>query len=279
MSTTSEDEQQELLRLQGGEVRVYAPPAWLTRRLALWVLVGVVVVGPVPFTLVATMADQWLRNMIDELMSDPDLYRSLSLQPEEYASLPLHWRQALAEVAVREESGELAEVQKLIGTLATDQIALIDRIAPYVVDGFLVRDEADPSGHRIPSLALIDYTKLQDLGILQQRSLVSTWDSTQRRFALRGTTVALVVEQSGQDSDLKIPATRLTEAGATLVELLRVPSDIRHFEWIGSLFDGQGRDVEMLAVGTDPDGEDASLGRIDRETVAPWPAPMDSPGG
>lgn len=279
MSTTAEDENHELLRLQAGEVRVYAPPAWLTRRLAIWALIGVVFVGPVPFTFVATTADQWLRNMIDDMMSGPDLYRSLSLQPEEYASLPLHWRQALAEVAVRDESGELAEVQKLIGTLVPDQIALIDRIAPYVIDGFLVRDEDHPSGHRIPSLALVDYTKLQDLGILQQRSLVYVREPTQLRFALSGTTVALVVEQSDQDSDLKIPATRLTEPGATLVELLRVPSDIRHFEWVSSLIDEQGRDVVMLAVGTDPDGEDASLGRIDRETVAPWPAPMDSPGG
>ncbi len=195
MPTDTTDKQRELLRLQAGEVRVYAPPDWLTRRFAIWALIGTFTLGPAVAALFFTAVDQWVRNTIDDRMSDPDMYKSVSLKPEEFSRLPLHWRQALAEISVRSETAELAEVRELMKTLTPEQTELIDRIAPYVTDGMLVRDSDNSSNHSIPGLSLINFATLEELGILQniQRGLRITEIPLDRPTVLTGTTAALKI--------------------------------------------------------------------------------------
>ena len=269
MSTDDSDEQRELLRLQAGEIRVYTPPVWLTRRLFIWVLLGTFTLGPVPAAFLVTAGDQWLRNVVDEAMSEPDMYSSLAIDAEEYLDLRLHWRQVLAELSVRPETAETAEIRELMKTLTPDQIALIDKIAPYVIDGFLVRDTSKSSYHPIPGLTLVDFATLEDLGILQ-----GVRDAYKRPnqplgvpMTMRGATAALKITRVGEEGDVSLPVTRLTVMGQTLVRLLRVPSDILYFEWIARQIDEEGVDVKVFATGARPD----SSALIHRGTVAPWP--------
>ena len=167
MSTDDSDEQREPLRLKASEIRVYSPPVWLTRKFVIVVLLSTFTLGPVPAALLVTVGDQWLRNKVDQSMSEHDMYSSLSIDAEEYLGLRLHWRQVLAELSVRPETAETAEIRELVKTLTPDQIALIDKIAPYVIDRVLVRNRASPSYHPIPGLSLVDFATLEDLGILQ----------------------------------------------------------------------------------------------------------------
>lgn len=269
MSTDGSDEQRELLRLQASEVRVYAPPAWLTRKFVLWAFVSMFTVGPVPATLLLTAGDQWLRNIVNEAMSEPDMYSSLAIDAEEYLDLRLHWRQVLAELSVRPETAGTAEIRELMKTLSPDQIALIDKIAPYVISGFLVRDISSSSYHPIPDLLLVDFATLEDLGILQ-----GVRDAYRRPnqplnipMVMSGATAALKITRFDEVGDVSLSVTRLTDMGQTLVRLLRVPSDLLYFEWVAKQIDQKGVDVKLFATGSPLD----SSVLIDRATVAPWP--------
>lgn len=271
--STATDNQPELLHLQSGEIRVYAPPAWLTRKFVILALIGIFSLGPVPIAFIATATDQWLRNTIDGWMSDPDLYESLSLEPDEYLALPLHWRQALAEVSVRPPTAELADVRELVTTLTPEQITLIDKIAPYVIDGVLVRDAGKPSKHPMPGLSLVDFATLEDLQILQEILQGYRMPNLplNRPFTLVGTTAALRVQRTDPQSEFSLPVTRLTEPGRDLVRLLRVPSNARYFEWIAREIGDQGVNVTVW-TGIRPD----RAVRIQRDAVAPWPDEDDS---
>ena len=103
-------------------------------RRAVYLYLFVIMIGLLPWsTLVSTvgaMADQYFRNTVNELMSVPDLFASISLTPTEYASLPQYWRQALAEIALRPEE-EAAEVKRLVKGLTMGDVELINLLAPY----------------------------------------------------------------------------------------------------------------------------------------------------
>ena len=269
MPIDDSDETREPSRLQSGEICVYAPPAWLTRRFAIGVLLGTFTLGPVPAALLVTAGDQWLRNIVDEAMSEPDMYSSLAIDAEEYLGLRLHWRQALAELSVRPETAETAEIRELMKTLTPDQIALIDKIAPYVIDGVLVRDSGSPSYHPMPGLSLVDFATLEDLRILQ-----GVRDAYKRPnqplnvpMVMTGATAALKVTRFGEEGDVSLSVTRLTDMGQTLVRLLRVPSDILYFEWVARRLDQDGVDVKVFATGASPVGS----ALIHRHTVGAWP--------
>ena len=269
MSMDDSDEQRELLRLQAGEIRVYAPPVWLTRKFVIWVLLGTFTLGPVPAAFLVTAGDQWLRNVVDEAMSEPDMYSSLAIDAEQYLDLRLHWRQVLAELSVRPETAETAEIRELMKTLTPDQIALIDKIVPYVIDGFLVRDTSKASYHPMPGLSLVDFATLEDLGILQ-----GVRDAYKRPnqavgvpMTMSGATAALKITRVGEEGDVSLSVTRLTDTGQTLVRLLRVPSDILYFEWIARQIEEEGVDVKVFATGHRFD----SAGLIRRDTVPSWP--------
>ncbi|MDE2822161.1 MAG: hypothetical protein OXK79_01475 [Chloroflexota bacterium] len=269
MSTANEDEARELMRLQAAEVRVYTPPSWLTRRYVTWVLLGMFTLGPVPAALFLTAGDQWLRNVVDEAMSDPDMYNLLSIDAGEYSQLRVHWRQVLAELSVRPEKAGTAELREWMKTLTPDQIALVDKIVPYVIDGFLVRDRASDSYHPIPGLSLVDFATLEDLGILQgvRAPYRRPNQPVGVPMTMSGRTAALKITRLTEEADVSLSVTRLTDMGQALVRLLRVPSEILYFEWVAKQIDQEGVDVKLFAMGPSA----ASSALIHRSTVAPWP--------
>ena len=138
-------------------------PVWLTKKFVLS-LVFALTVGPGVTALLLTMGDQWIRNLVDDWMSGPDLFDSLSIRPDEYQGLPLRWRQALSEIAVR-DSAEATALQELIKRLDVEQIGLLDRIAPYILDfgdaGGIVRHQmVGTYPHLIPGVQSADFGTL-----------------------------------------------------------------------------------------------------------------------
>ncbi len=269
-------EQQEITSLQARDVRVYLPPSWLTRRFAIVSLIGLFTVGPLPVVLLVTAGDQYVRNRIDDWMSDPDIYNYVTLRQDEYERLPVHWRQVIAELAARSDP-ETAAVRELIRTLTTEHIELVDRIAPYMIQDFIIRDSTHQSQHPIPALSVADFAMLEDLGILQSvqqgHEITPTFDPSQsRQVNWFGTTLALAM--TGTDSTVKLPITRFTEPGRNLMRLLRVPSHIGYFEWLAKRVEQSDVTAVLWAIGIRQDGTDArilSSGRIHRDSIPTWP--------
>lgn len=272
-------EKQEAAFVQAKDIRIYLPPSWLTRGFVYRVLICFFVLGLIPTVLLITGGDQFIRNTIDDWMSGPDLYESLALEPHEYRHLPVRWRQALAEIAVKEEPGGAA-IQELINKLKPAHIMLVDQIAPFEAGGFIVRDVSEISQHPIPRLSLVDFATLEELGILHgvQQGLTMTIrldSSSSYQSHLLGASVALVMRAAQKDSEVKFAITRFTETGLNLIRLLRVPSDIRYFEWLAKRIEQPDVGVELWAIerrGLDPDAEIVGLGRIQRDTVPSWPS-------
>ena len=47
------------------------------------------------------MADQAVRNIVNQWMGGLDLFRHLAIEGNDYHNLPVYWKQALAEIVVR----------------------------------------------------------------------------------------------------------------------------------------------------------------------------------
>lgn len=264
---------------EAAQIKVILPPPWLTRRFVVWTLVSVLTVGPIPAALLLTVGDQWLRNRVDEWMSGPDLFKSLSIRPDEYRKLPLRWRQVLGEVAVREPTGA-AGLQELAKSLTVDHIRLVDEIAPYAVGGFvagsyIVRDEEQTSRHPIPGLSVKDFGVLQDLGVLQS---VERGHLQAIAGSIFGTTVALEVQLDDPARKPTLNITSFTELGEKLIRLIRRHSNMAYFEWVAQEIEESvsgHATVNLWAIGTHEPGRVGPLrdiGRIiDRSTTSALP--------
>ena len=275
MSIEKTREQQELAPLLPKEMRLILPPSWLTRRFFVFLLISMFTIGPLPIFLMATAGDQFIRNWIDTVTSDPEMYKHIALQKEEYEGLPLHWRQAFAELAVR-TGPDAISVLDLIKTFDLNDIALVDRLAPYLVDDFIVRDTSHPSSHPIPELLLVDFSKLEDLGILQsvQRGNTFTVNLSQTpKRAFIGKSIALTMDRNKSSSVLKLPITRFTEPGLRLMYLLRVPSDLLYFEWLAKQVERSNIKSELWMIRRGRNagrGVVERAGRIQRDSITRW---------
>ena len=67
-------------------------PSWFTSKLVWWLVLTLAVIPPVT-GVVLTIADQWIRNVVVERMSGPDIFDSVSITSEEYHALPFRWQQ------------------------------------------------------------------------------------------------------------------------------------------------------------------------------------------
>ncbi len=226
-------------------------PHWLTKKLAIrfliWLIAGISI-GPV----VLTIIDQWLRNSVDDWMSGPDLYDSLSISPDEYQELPLHWRQALAEIAVRDSSESVA-LKSLVKALSIEDMQLISHIAPYAIHhsaSFVVRNDSR-TRHPMPELSLLDFGALEILGLFQPTELAGlTWRIDDNLF---GMTAAIEVQQlDGTQEPPSLGVTVFSDVGHELVCLLRMPSNLGYFSWVAQEIEklGEGNlKVELIASG------------------------------
>ena len=112
----------------------------LRRAIALVFCVGVLV-GAVPWSLLVStlggMADQFFRNTVNQWMSGPELFRSLAIDEADYRRLPINWRQAIAEIDLREGDDDEG-LKQLISRLSIEDIEVLNLTAKYALGGSLV---------------------------------------------------------------------------------------------------------------------------------------------
>ena len=161
-----------------GTQEVFAQEPVITRSYIFKMVLIVALAGPMIATLISPFVDQTIRNTVDDWMSNPDLFDSISIRPDEYAQLPQYWRQALAEIALRPKE-EAVDAQKIIEGLKVSDMKMVGLLAPYATSVGILRDNSQLSEHPMPELSYNDFSHLQDLGILEDVNDGKKFDLTE----------------------------------------------------------------------------------------------------
>ena len=177
----------------------------------------------------------------------------LGLSPEKFQDLPLHWRQALAELAVAPRA-DFPALARFIRELRPDDIILIDRVAPAIAHNgsihFLVRSRTSPHRHPHLGLEFADFQRLREIGLLHSESSrtgVRVKPSGAAPVSVWGSSVALAFYSLQGEATVEFRVETFTDVGAALVELLRVPSDLRYFAWVADTIRDSALDVQLWA--------------------------------
>ena len=171
------------------------------------------------------------RIVAPEASSAVEEYRRFPLlEDDRRRDLQTHWKQLLAEVQL-EQSTYPPRLVRILRDLTLADVGRIDRIAPYVVGGAILRNNDNDTGHDIPLLTFMDFARLKTIGLLEQgqfgqRALAKPQNGQPATRLLRGTTLALRVTASDPSTDLEIPITGLTEEGKLIVQLLDRPTSL-----------------------------------------------------
>ena len=244
-------------------------------RRMLYTYVIVLSLGLIPWSAVVgtlgSVLDQYFRNTVDDLMDAPDFFDHVSITPQEFASLPKYWRQALPEIALRPTETS-AEVKRLIYRLSVADIRLINLLAPYWTNIGLIRDNSKLSEHPMPGLSYMQLLHLESLGILED---VNDGLKTKvRRRNLIGHTINLVITSDMEAKDIVIKSTAFTRGGNQLMNSLGVNSNVAYFEWLAKKMEQQGAQVELYVIGV-REGEAGLIrerqGQIRRRSLPVWP--------
>ena len=230
------------------------------------------------FSLFIPFFDQMVRNTVDNWMSVPDLFQSISIAPEEYAQLPQYWRQALAEITLRPKE-EAVDAQQIIQVLKLRDVKLISLLAPYVTSLGIIRDKDQLSEHPMPELSYHDFSHLQNLGILEdvnngRRTEIKKKNDIDSYIILRGMTVDLYLKPKNLDTKFSLETTVITSGGRQLIEALRVPSNIAYFEWFAKNLEQKGFTVELLTTSIRKNSMSEMKEiqvHLDRRSIPAWP--------
>ena len=261
-----------------GTQEVPAQERVITRSFIIKMVLIVALAGPTIATLVSPFVDQTIRNTVDDWMSSPDLFDSISIRPDEYAQLPQYWKQALAEIALRPKE-EAVDTQRIIESLKVSDLKIVGLLAPYVTSVGILRDNSQLSEHPMPELSYNDFSHLQDLGILEDVNDGMKFDLTDSlnrnsEISLPGTTVLLKFTAKNANTPLVLEATAFTSGGKQIIEALRISSNVAYFEWFAKNLEGKGFNVELFTSGTGVNSvpEQSEIqGRIDRHSIPVWP--------
>lgn len=139
-------------------------------------------------------------------------------------NLETRWRQLLAEVQL-EQDNYAPRLVRIVRDLTLEDIGRIDRMAPYVIGGAILRNEDSNNDHDVPDLQSMDFARLKTIGILEQgqfgqRIVSEPKNGVPASYLFRGTTLAMRVTADDPDEALEIPVTALTEEGEMVVRLL-----------------------------------------------------------
>ena len=247
----------------------------ITRRFVITMVFIVAFVGPAIFIVISPFADQAIRNKVDDWMSEADLFDSISISPDDYAELPLYWRRALAEIALRPKE-EAVDAQNIIESLKLADIRLVGLLAPYATNIGILRDEKQLSEHPMPELSYSDFSHLEDLGILEDVNngvIRKNWNPNSNAV-LNGTTVALMFKANDSTIKFVMRTTSFTRGGMQLIEALQVPSNISYFEWFAQTLEKEGFTVEFLAKGIKKNSTTEMKtihAHIERHSIPAWP--------
>ena len=150
------------------------------------------------------------------------------LQGESRNELTVRWKQLLSEVQL-EQSTYPPRFVAFVRELTFADVRRIDQIAPYFVEGAILRSDDESSGHDVPGLVWEDFARLQTIGVLAQGQFGQRIESASQEgrsapLMLRGKTLALLVSAGESSERLEVPVTAFTEEGKQIIDLLHRPT-------------------------------------------------------
>ena len=169
-----------------------------------------------------------VRNFLDvageERRVEREDFKFAVQESSDYQHISTKWKQLLAEVQLNNTAYNPRFI-RILNDLTLGDIEKIDRFAPHVIEGAILRNGENNSNHDIIGLSFLDFARLKTIGILQQGQLgqqikVSPQNGQSASQVLRGTTLALEVIGSERSVELSIPVTLLTEEGTLIIRLL-----------------------------------------------------------
>ncbi len=196
---------------------------------------------------------------MDRWTTGPEFFKHLAIDWEECRGLPLHWRQALAEVAFREGDEDEA-LKQFIWRLDMRDIEVLEKVAKYAVGGGLLDLlPADAGGNPAREITTLDIIHLRAIGIIDSRLPVNhrpipaEGEAAGREESahlnwLFGRKYALHLVPPPDRKDEQPPFRVVTESGMELVEALRRPTSLNHQCWPQHHYGEQGMAAEIWSV-------------------------------
>lgn len=242
------------------------------RALALVFCVGVLI-SPVPWSLAVStlggMADQFFRNTVNQWMSGPSIFRNLAINEPDYRSLPLPWRQALAEIDLRDSDDDEA-LRQLVSTLSTGDLKVLELAARYGLGGQLI-DSPVPWQLSSQSLA-----RLEEWGLALNTRVplihhtVGGGDqaasgATEPLF-LAGYPYGLYLSGREGAPGVSVSFFELTDLGWKVLQATRLPTDLVYLCQLQAHFRSKGLVAEIWPISA-PWQNEGQLQRISETSV------------
>ena len=207
------------------------------------------------------MADQYFRNMVDEWMSEGELFKYLAIDEGEYSQLPLYWRQALAEITFREDDADEA-LRQFISRLDIDDIKILELVAAYALGGGLLESRDAGEGSPSREISRMDLLHLQAIGIIdstlpvnhkQIRASTEEGDDGQAPdyLWLNGQQYGLLLRAVEPGSGTRLSFHVLTEVGTDLLLALRRPVSLEYLCWLQRHFRARDMAAEIWSLTKD----------------------------
>ena len=204
-------------------------------------------------TTAGAMGDQYFRNMVDKWTSEGELFKYLAIDEDEYFKLPLHWRQALAEIAFREDDADEA-LRRFISRLDTYDIEVLELVAAYALGGALLVSRDTGEGNPSREISRMHLLHLQAIGIIdstlplnhkQIQASTEEGDGSQvpDHLWLIGQQYGLKLLAAEPGTGIRLSFHVLTEIGTDLLWALRRPTSRQYLCWLQRRF----RDRDMVA--------------------------------
>ena len=213
------------------------------------------------FTTAGGMADQYFRNMVDEWMTEGELFKYLAIDEDEYYSLPLHWRQALAEITFREDDEDEA-LRQFISRLDIDDIKALELVASRALTGALLASRDAGEGSPTREISYMDLIHLEAIGIidstlpLNHKTIRAATegaggDQNPDHLWLSGHQYALLLHSVAPDDSVQLSFHVLTEIGTDLLAALRNPPSLEYLCWLQDHFRAQEMAAEIWSITED----------------------------
>ena len=221
----------------------------LLRRVALlgWIILLLTLLPwSVVLTTLGGMADQYFRNNVNRWMGGADLFQHLAIEEDEYYKQPLHWRQALAEIALRKGDNEEA-VRQFISRVGNRDIKILELVAKYALGGALLHLRTSADGNPVSELSTSDLIHLEAIGVIDSRLPLNHKEIRAKTDAPSGSegvdelwlpgyqyAIRLQATTAGKSTSLSFVV--LTEIGKDLVKALRRPTSLPYLCWLQGHF-------------------------------------------
>ncbi len=215
------------------------------------------------------MADQYFRNIVDEWMSEGELFKYLAIDEKEYFQLPLHWRQTLAEITFREDDEDEA-LQQFISRLDIEDIELLELVAAHTLSSALLDPSDLGEGNPSREISHMHLLHLQAIGIIDStlplnhkeiRAATGEGDDSRTldHLWLVGQQYGLLLRAVKPDTGTRLSFHVLTEIGTDLIRALPRPTSLKYLCWLQRRFRASDMTAEIWSLTKDGMEEGSQL--------------------